>query len=278
MLAANDPKLFTDPVSLSYSDLNVSRGAASKSLLLAVSDAGGGAGAWTIEVRPQSQPSGVEIVVPGSITLAPGGDLQVLGHGSSRGRLRARRGVRVPAPAPRRRHPEGGVRDARDAARIGAGADRAAGPVPDGRHAQGRLARLRLPLPGRRVRPGAELRRRAGERGRRGDALPDPARRARGQRRRGRDRLVAGLARAPVGPRLAGRERRSGIRRHARERQQPDGRLSRSTSAPQRRSSRARRPTTCRSTPAGTSSRAARWAGRTSSAPGWTTCSRRCSA
>ena len=77
VVAANDPKLFTDPVSLSYSDLNVSHGTVSKSLLLAVSDAGGGAGSWTIEVRPQSQPGGVEIVVPGSITLAPGGDTQV---------------------------------------------------------------------------------------------------------------------------------------------------------------------------------------------------------
>ena len=77
VLAANDPKLFTDPVSLSYSDLNVSRGPVSKSLLLAVADAGGGAGSWSIEVRPQSQPSGVEIVVPGSITLATGGDTQV---------------------------------------------------------------------------------------------------------------------------------------------------------------------------------------------------------
>jgi len=77
VVAANDPKLFTDPVSLSYSDLNVSRGRVSKSLLLAVSDAGGGAGSWTIEVRPQSQPNGVEIAVPGSITLAPGGDTQV---------------------------------------------------------------------------------------------------------------------------------------------------------------------------------------------------------
>src|SRR5688572_24771255 len=77
VLAANDPKLFTDPVSLSYSDLNVSRGPVSKSLLLGVSDAGGGAGSWTIEVRPQSQPSGVQIVVPGSITLAPGGDTQI---------------------------------------------------------------------------------------------------------------------------------------------------------------------------------------------------------
>ena len=51
LLAANDPKLFTDPVSLSYSDLNVNRGAVSKSLLLALSDAGDGAGTWTIEVK-----------------------------------------------------------------------------------------------------------------------------------------------------------------------------------------------------------------------------------
>ena len=77
LLAANDPKLFTDPVSLSYADLNVTRGAASKSLLLAVADAGDGAGTWTVEVRSQSQPSGVEIVVQGAITLAPGGFLQV---------------------------------------------------------------------------------------------------------------------------------------------------------------------------------------------------------
>ncbi|HUQ22932.1 MAG TPA: S8 family serine peptidase [Gaiellaceae bacterium] len=77
VVAANDPKLFTDPVSLSYSDVNVSHGTASKSMLLAVSDAGGGAGSWTIEVRPQSQPSGVQIIVPGTITLTPGGDAQV---------------------------------------------------------------------------------------------------------------------------------------------------------------------------------------------------------
>ena len=77
VIAANDPKLFTDPVSLSYADLNVSRGPASKSLLLAVADAGDGAGTWTVEVKPQSHLTGVEIVVPGSITIAPGGDLQI---------------------------------------------------------------------------------------------------------------------------------------------------------------------------------------------------------
>ena len=75
--AANDPKLFTDPVSLSYSDLNVNRGAVSKSLLLALSDAGDGAGTWTIEVKAQGQPSGVQIVVPGAVTIAPGGSAQI---------------------------------------------------------------------------------------------------------------------------------------------------------------------------------------------------------
>ena len=77
VITANDPKLFMDPVSLSYADMNVSRGATSKSLLLSVTDAGDGAGTWSVEVKPQSSPSGVQIVVPGAITIAPGGDVQV---------------------------------------------------------------------------------------------------------------------------------------------------------------------------------------------------------
>ena len=75
--AANDPKLFTDPVSLSYSDLNVNRGGASKSLLLSLADAGAGSGTWTIEVKPQSQPNGVQLAVPGAVTIAPGGSVQI---------------------------------------------------------------------------------------------------------------------------------------------------------------------------------------------------------
>ena len=75
--AANAPKLFSDPVSLSYSDLNVNRGPVSKSQLLALSDAGDGAGTWTIEVEPQAQPAGVQIVVPGAVTIAPGGTAQL---------------------------------------------------------------------------------------------------------------------------------------------------------------------------------------------------------
>ena len=74
---ANDPKLFTDPVSLSYADFNVNRGPVSKAQLLAISDAGDGAGTWTIEVKPQAQPAGVQINVAGSITIAPGGTVQL---------------------------------------------------------------------------------------------------------------------------------------------------------------------------------------------------------
>ena len=101
VVAANDPKLFTDPVSLSFADLNVTRGGVSKSLLLGVVDAGDGAGTWTVEVKPQSHPAGVEISVPGSITIAPGGDLQVpvtaraaanAGTGEAYGFLLLRRG------------------------------------------------------------------------------------------------------------------------------------------------------------------------------------------
>ena len=77
LVDADEPKLFTDPVSLSYADLNVNRGQASKTLLLSIADAGDGAGSWSVEVRPQGQPSGVALELPGSITVAPGGEAQV---------------------------------------------------------------------------------------------------------------------------------------------------------------------------------------------------------
>lgn len=101
VVAANDPKLFIDPVSLSYSDLNVNRGAAAKTILLSVSDAGDGAGTWSVEVRPQSQPRGVEISVAGAIAVSPGGATLVLvtaraaadaGGGEAYGFLILRRG------------------------------------------------------------------------------------------------------------------------------------------------------------------------------------------
>ena len=49
--AADDPKLFTDPTSLSYGYLTTTTGAARKPLLLSLTDAGTGGGAWTIAHR-----------------------------------------------------------------------------------------------------------------------------------------------------------------------------------------------------------------------------------
>ena len=202
--AANDPKLFTDPVSLSYSDLNVNRGAVSKSLLLGLADAGDGAGTWTIEVKAQGQPSGVQIIVPGAVTIAPGGSAQIPVTASAAAGAARRGGVRLPAAAPGHGDAQGRVRAARDTPWARVGACRAAAPDPVGRHPPRRLASLGLQVPGCGVRAGAELHRRARERGRRRDALSDPPGRAGRERRRRGDRLQRRLARPSLVPRLAG--------------------------------------------------------------------------
>ncbi|MDX6426770.1 MAG: hypothetical protein QOD52_2175, partial [Gaiellaceae bacterium] len=46
-----------------------------KSMLLTLSDASGGAGNWTVSLAPQSQTTGVQIDVPGTVALASGGDV-----------------------------------------------------------------------------------------------------------------------------------------------------------------------------------------------------------
>ena len=53
--AANDPKIFTDPQSLSFQRIDVSTGAQRRSMLLTLSDAGDGAGTWSASVAPQAQ-------------------------------------------------------------------------------------------------------------------------------------------------------------------------------------------------------------------------------
>jgi hypothetical protein len=73
VLAANDPKVFTDPQSLSFQKIDIGNGDQRSSQLLTVSDAGDGAGTWTVSLAPQAQTSGVQIDVSGSITLAAGG-------------------------------------------------------------------------------------------------------------------------------------------------------------------------------------------------------------
>ena len=70
---ADEPLLFTEPASLSFGDLNASRGVVTKPLLLALSDATGTGGTWEVELRPQSATPGATLEVQPTVTLAPGG-------------------------------------------------------------------------------------------------------------------------------------------------------------------------------------------------------------
>ncbi|HZD87527.1 MAG TPA: S8 family serine peptidase [Gaiellaceae bacterium] len=82
---AVQPLLFTAPASLSFEDLNVLHGAAEKPLLLQVTDAGSGSGSWTVTVDPQAATTGAWLSVPGTATVAPGGetDIPVVAHASA---------------------------------------------------------------------------------------------------------------------------------------------------------------------------------------------------
>jgi minor extracellular serine protease Vpr len=82
---AADPRLFTDPVSLSFEDLSVTSGAASRGLLVRLTDAGSGAGTWQIELAPQAATPGASIDVPGAIAVPSGGeaDVPVVAHAAA---------------------------------------------------------------------------------------------------------------------------------------------------------------------------------------------------
>jgi minor extracellular serine protease Vpr len=76
--AANDPRLFAEPSSLSYGYLETTKAAARKALLLSLSDAGTGGGAWTIEIQPQAATAGAAITpATTSVTIPPGGTVDV---------------------------------------------------------------------------------------------------------------------------------------------------------------------------------------------------------
>jgi minor extracellular serine protease Vpr len=74
---AADPKVFTLPASLSFGDLDVNRGAAGRALLVRVTDAGGGAGTWTVGLQPQSASAGARLVVAGTLSVPPGGEAEL---------------------------------------------------------------------------------------------------------------------------------------------------------------------------------------------------------
>jgi subtilisin family serine protease len=70
---ADAPRIFTNPQSLSFQYLNMNAGGASRAILVALSDAGGGAGSWQAALQPQASTAGVTIEVPGIVTLVEGG-------------------------------------------------------------------------------------------------------------------------------------------------------------------------------------------------------------
>jgi minor extracellular serine protease Vpr len=71
---ATDPRVFTEPTSLSFKDLNVNRGSDSRALLVRVTDAGGGAGVWQVQVSPQASTSGVSVEASSVLVVPPDGE------------------------------------------------------------------------------------------------------------------------------------------------------------------------------------------------------------
>jgi minor extracellular serine protease Vpr len=76
--AADSPKLFANPSSLSFGFLNTAHASARKALLVSLSDAGGGAGAWTVSIYAQSASQGATVTPEASIvSVPPGGTVDV---------------------------------------------------------------------------------------------------------------------------------------------------------------------------------------------------------
>ena len=73
LAAADSPLIFSDPQSLAFGDLAVGASGGSSSLLVALSDAGGGAGTWQVEVRPQAATAGASVSAAPAVTIPPGG-------------------------------------------------------------------------------------------------------------------------------------------------------------------------------------------------------------
>jgi len=74
LVRAASPLVLTDPASLSFRDLDVTHGAQTKGMLVRVTDAGNGAGTWTITLDPQSATAGASLDLPGQVDIPPGGE------------------------------------------------------------------------------------------------------------------------------------------------------------------------------------------------------------
>jgi minor extracellular serine protease Vpr len=82
---ADNPQVFTDPASISFGDLDITGGAVSRGKILLITDAGGGAGTWSVTLQAQNAMNGTTISMPPLAVLAPGGevDLPVTAHAAA---------------------------------------------------------------------------------------------------------------------------------------------------------------------------------------------------
>ncbi len=78
VMRASDPRVFTSPSSLSFRDLDVTHSAQDKALLVRITDAGDGAGEWSVEIDPQRATGGAGLSVPGLLDLSPGGEADLV--------------------------------------------------------------------------------------------------------------------------------------------------------------------------------------------------------
>ena len=61
---ADDPQVFTNPASLSYGSLDVTAGAVTRTIIVHITDAGGGSGNWSATIQPQTATPGATISAP----------------------------------------------------------------------------------------------------------------------------------------------------------------------------------------------------------------------
>ena len=85
---ATKPAVFTEPASLSFQDLDVTKGSDSRALLVRITDAGGGAGMWHVELSSQTTSPGASLDLPPAVVVPPGGeaDLVAVARGSASAR------------------------------------------------------------------------------------------------------------------------------------------------------------------------------------------------
>ncbi|HEY8628367.1 MAG TPA: S8 family serine peptidase [Gaiellaceae bacterium] len=69
---ADSPLVFADPSSLAFHGINVNHGAQAATLLVRLTDAGGGTGLWNVELRPQAATPGASLSTPATILVQPG--------------------------------------------------------------------------------------------------------------------------------------------------------------------------------------------------------------